>query len=72
MGRKWRLAYRKKHQKSQEGCSSTLPVVGNILNIYRYHRFVLFLIVSSLQFMSTRFENLTSTVIFSKWGSTMC
>ena len=42
MGRKLRLAYRKKNQKSQEGCSSTLPVVslpvvtdaGNILNIY--------------------------------------
>ena len=45
MGRKLRLAYRKKNQKSQEGCSSTLPVVslpvvslpvvtdaGNILN----------------------------------------
>ena len=71
MGRKLRLAYRKKNQKSQEGCSSTLPVVslpvvslpvvslpvvtdaGNILNIYGYHRFVLLLIVSSLQFSST-------------------
>ena len=28
MGRKLRLAYRKKNQKSQEGCSSTLPVVS--------------------------------------------
>ena len=106
MGRKLRLAYRKKNQKSQEGCSSTLPVVslpvvslpvvslpvvslpvvslpvvylpvvslpvvslpvvslpvvslpvvtdaGNILNIYGYHRFMLLLIVSSLQFSST-------------------
>ena len=73
MGRKLRLAYRK---KKQEGCSSSLPVVslpvvslpavslpvvslpvvtdaGNILNIYGYHRFVLLLIVSSLQFSST-------------------
>ena len=28
MGRKLRLAYLKKNQKSQEGCSSTLPVVS--------------------------------------------